>query len=200
MEATRPEPASPRIIYLVGPRGSGKTTVGGLLAAALNREFVDMDDYITGAAGASVEGIVASRGWEGFRDMETAALQSLARKRENIVAATGGGAPLRAENREIMRSSGLVIWLDAPVETLCARLAANPLISQRPSLTGGDIIREMAAVVAERREMYAACAHHALNGDQPAEALCAAIIAVLKTRGLGKGENAAKPRKSAKPH
>ncbi|MDO4441932.1 MAG: shikimate kinase [Moraxella sp.] len=102
-------------IFLVGPMGAGKTTIGKLLAKHLGREFVDCDHYIVAQTGADIPWIFAKEGEEGFRDRETRALEELTGT-PNIVMATGGGAVGRAENRELLKT-GLVIYLDANVDT-----------------------------------------------------------------------------------
>src|SRR4051794_20040028 len=108
-------PQSP--IVLVGYRGTGKTTVGRLLAASLGWEFADADDLIESAAGKSIAEIFAAEGDPGFRDREAAALRELCR-RDRLVVATGGGAILRPANRELLRGAGFVAWLTAEPETV----------------------------------------------------------------------------------
>lgn len=102
-------------IFLVGPMGAGKTTIGKLLAKHLGREFVDCDHYIVAQTGADIPWIFAKEGENGFRDRETRALMELTAM-PNIIMATGGGAVGRAENRELLKT-GLVIYLDANVDT-----------------------------------------------------------------------------------
>ncbi|XVE18411.1 shikimate kinase [Moraxella sp. ZY200743] len=102
-------------IFLVGPMGAGKTTIGKLLAKHLGRDFVDCDHYIVAQTGADIPWIFAKEGEEGFRDRETRALMELT-DLPNIVMATGGGAVGRAKNRELLKT-GLVIYLDANVDT-----------------------------------------------------------------------------------
>lgn len=106
-------------IYLVGPMGSGKTTIGKLLAKQLNRPFVDCDWHIVAQTGADIPWIFEKEGEQGFRNRETKALSELV-EQPNIIMATGGGAVGRAENRELLRK-GLVIYLDASVDTQLSR-------------------------------------------------------------------------------
>src|SRR4051812_17648318 len=105
----------PPRLFLIGYRGTGKSTVGPLLAAALGWEFADADDLIEAAAGRSVADIFAAEGEAGFRDREAAALAELCRGERRVVA-TGGGAVLRPANRELLAASGFVAWLTAPPE------------------------------------------------------------------------------------
>lgn len=102
-------------IFLVGPMGAGKTTIGKLLAKQLGRKFVDCDHYIVSQTGADIPWIFTKEGEEGFRERETRALMELT-ARSNIVMATGGGAVGRAENRKLLKK-GLVIYLEANVDT-----------------------------------------------------------------------------------
>ncbi|UNU72861.1 shikimate kinase [Moraxella nasovis] len=106
-------------VYLVGPMGAGKTTIGKLLARHLGREFVDCDWYISEQTGADIPWIFAKEGEAGFRDRETKALQELT-ERTDVVMATGGGAVGRAKNRDLLKK-GLVIYLDANVDTQLMR-------------------------------------------------------------------------------
>lgn len=106
-------------IYLVGPMGAGKTTIGKLLAKALGREFIDCDWYIAAATGADIPWIFEKEGEAGFRDRETRAISELTAL-PNVIMATGGGAVGRPENREMLKR-GLVIYLDASVDVQLTR-------------------------------------------------------------------------------
>lgn len=106
-------------IYLVGPMGSGKTTIGKLLAKQLNRPFMDCDWHIVAQTGADIPWIFEKEGEAGFRERETRALHELTAM-SNIVMATGGGSVIRPENRELLKK-GLVIYLEADVDMQLAR-------------------------------------------------------------------------------
>jgi len=156
--------ASP--LFLIGPRGSGKTTVGRRLAKRLHVDFLDTDARIVETAGVDVASIVAAKGWEGFRDLESVALDEaclLALEANGLVIATGGGMVLREANRERMRDAGLVIYLKGDVATLAGRLRRSPLSGQRPALTDKSLEDEIAQVLAEREPLYQACAHAVLD-------------------------------------
>ncbi len=119
-------------VFLVGPMGSGKTTIGRLLARQLGRSFVDSDWYIESQTGADIAWIFAKEGEAGFRERETRAIDELT-QREQIVLATGGGAVMAASNREFLRERGIVVYLNAPVEVQVARTArdkSRPLLQQ----------------------------------------------------------------------
>ena len=119
-------------IFLVGPMGAGKTTIGRLLAKQLGREFVDSDWYIEAQAGADIPWIFAKEGEVGFRERETRAIDELT-QHDNIVLATGGGAVMSAENRAFLHQRGIVIYLNAPVDVQMSRTAkdkSRPLLQQ----------------------------------------------------------------------
>lgn len=116
-------------LYLVGGMGSGKTTVGKLLARQLGRCFFDSDWHICAQTGIDIPWIFDKEGECGFRTRETRALEELTKK-SNIVLATGGGAIESPHNRQLLKS-GLVIYLDASVDTQLLRTKkdrARPLL------------------------------------------------------------------------
>ncbi|MEO7560321.1 MAG: shikimate kinase, partial [Nitrosospira sp.] len=102
-------------IFLVGMMGAGKTTIGKLLAHFLNKTFFDSDREIQKRTGVSIPVIFEIEGEAGFRKRETEILTELL-KSENIVLATGGGAVLSIENREMLKHGGTVIYLRATVD------------------------------------------------------------------------------------
>lgn len=119
-------------VFLVGPMGAGKTTIGKLLAKQLGRPFVDSDWYIESQTGADIAWIFAKEGEAGFRERETRAIDELTQK-DQIVLATGGGAVMCAENRAFLRQRGIVVYLNAPVDVQMARTAkdkSRPLLQQ----------------------------------------------------------------------
>ena len=119
-------------VFLVGPMGAGKTTIGRLLAKQLGRSFVDSDWYIESQTGADIAWIFAKEGEAGFRERETRAIDELTQQSQ-IVLATGGGAVMAAENRAFLKERGIVIYLNAPVDVQMARTAkdkSRPLLQQ----------------------------------------------------------------------
>lgn len=119
-------------VFLVGPMGAGKTTIGKLLAKQLGRPFVDSDWYIESQTGADIAWIFAKEGEVGFRERETRAIDELTQK-DHIVLATGGGAVMCAENRAFLSQRGIVVYLNAPVDVQMARTAkdkSRPLLQQ----------------------------------------------------------------------
>ena len=119
-------------VFLVGPMGAGKTTIGRLLAKYLGREFVDSDWYVELQTGADIPWIFAKEGEAGFRERVTRAIDELT-QHQNIVLATGGGAVMSAENRAFLHQRGIVIYLNAPVDVQMSRTAkdkSRPLLQQ----------------------------------------------------------------------
>ena len=119
-------------VVLTGMPSSGKTTVGRLVAKALNREFVDTDGEITKREGMSPAEIITKYGEGRFRDAETAAIKEISKLSGKVIA-TGGGAVLRDENTDHLRQNGRIYFLDRPLELLEAT-SDRPLSSDRESL------------------------------------------------------------------
>jgi shikimate kinase len=167
----------PTRLILIGYRGTGKTTVGRLLADRLRWDFADADDHIEAAAGMSIADIFKVEGEAGFREREAAALRSLC-ERERLVLATGGGAVLRPANRELLRAAGFVAWLTASPETVWKRLQGDPTTTgRRPNLTAGGGLDEVRALTAARHPLYRETADFVADADGPSpEAVADAIL------------------------
>ena len=149
-------------IVLVGYRGTGKSTVGRQLAARLGRELVSTDTEIAKRAQRTIPEIVAQEGWEYFRDLESEICREIA-SRDQLVIDTGGGAILRAQNVEALKTNGTVFWLTASVETIARRIGSG---NQRPSLTGTkSFVDEIQDVLRERTQKYQAAADHIIVTD-----------------------------------
>lgn len=164
-------------IFLIGPRASGKTTLGRKLAAHLKRPFVDTDRRIRLATGRTVAEIVEQGGWEAFRQIECDVLADVALFSGQVVSC-GGGIVLREENREILKK-GLTFYLKADPEVLAERLMRNPENAQRPSLTGASIAQEVRQVLAERAPLYEELSRAALPADAPLEESLRQALAVI---------------------
>lgn len=136
-------------IFLVGPMGAGKTTIGKLLAKHLGRTFIDCDWYIAEQTGADIPWIFEKEGEVGFRDRETKALSELSAM-PNVVMATGGGAVGRPENRQLIKQ-GLVIYLDASVDTQLARTKKD---KNRPLLQNSNPRAVLQALYEQRSPLY----------------------------------------------
>ena len=149
-------------IVLMGYRGTGKSTVGRLLALRLGRELVSTDAEIIKRAQHSIPEIVAQKGWEHFRDLESDICREFA-GRDQLVIDTGGGAILRVQNVEALKKNGTLFWLTASVETIAKRIGSN---NQRPSLTGTkSFVDEIQDVLRERTPKYQAAADHSIATD-----------------------------------
>ena len=139
---------TPQYIFLVGPMGAGKSTIGRHLAAFLNRPFFDIDNEIEMRTGADIQWIFDMEGEEGFRDRETKVLLELANNDSSSVIATGGGIILRPENRAALSDNGQVIYLSATREQLYERTRKD---KNRPLLQV-DNRREVIDQLVEKRD------------------------------------------------
>ena len=161
-------------IVLIGFMGSGKTSIGRLIAGRLGFQFVDTDALIVQRAGREIAEIFASEGEEHFRDLETAALESLGH-RERCVIATGGGVVLRERNRELLRALGFVVLLMASADAIFERVSRN---TKRPLLQTANPRETVAAMLAARQPAYEAAAQWKLDGTALSHAAAAeAVIA-----------------------
>lgn len=152
----------PSNIFLVGPMGAGKSTVGRQLAKALEKEFLDCDREIEERTGVTISIIFEVEGEEGFRKRERAMIEQLT-EREGIVLATGGGAVLDEENRARLRTRGFAIYLDAPIELLLERTARD---KQRPLLQTEDPKARLTALAEEREPLYQQVADMVVKTDR----------------------------------
>jgi shikimate kinase len=149
-------------LYLVGLRGSGKTTAGRILAGRLELAFVDADTEVERRAGRTVAEIFARDGERRFRELEREAMQDLL-ARDGLVVATGGGCVLDAEVRAALARAGTAMWLDAAPGVRAARIAK----SGRPPLTvhGGGTVEEE-EVARTREPLYRDCAARRIVTDR----------------------------------
>ncbi|TKI06486.1 shikimate kinase AroL [Martelella alba] len=154
-------------LILVGPRASGKTTVGKRLAARLRLEFIDTDDWVQEKTCKTIAQIVNDDGWNTFRTIESQVLHEVARP--DRVIATGGGMVLSQDNCRHMKNKGLVFYLMTSAATVIARLHANPAVSQRPSLTGLSITDEITGIIASRDPLYRQAAHYVIDANNDKE-------------------------------
>lgn len=149
-------------VVLIGYRGTGKSTVGGVVAARLGRSLVSTDAEIVKLVSQSIPEIVEKNGWEYFRDLEAKVCQELA-GRTGLVVDTGGGAILRPRNVEVLKETGKLFWLTASVSTITERIGQD---SQRPSLTGiKSFLGEIQDVLRERTPKYQAAADYVIATD-----------------------------------
>jgi len=137
-------------IVLVGPMGSGKTTVGRRLAHELNQDFFDTDHEIIDKTGVTIDHIFDIEGEEGFRERESKILENLCQM-SNIILATGGGIVILPRNRKILKNSGLVVYLSSSVNQLLKRTAKS---KTRPLLENSSDRRKTITELLEARDVY----------------------------------------------
>ncbi|HSI24430.1 MAG TPA: shikimate kinase [Methylotenera sp.] len=151
-------------IFFVGLMGAGKTTIGKLLAKHLGKTFYDTDHEIEKRTGVKVSTIFELEGEVGFRKRETAVIQELSQL-SNIIMATGGGAILAEENRQLLKTNGTVIYLRANVNELWHRMRND---KHRPLLQNVDIRAKLEQLYTERNPLYTQTANMIFDtGNQP---------------------------------
>jgi shikimate kinase len=170
-------------IILIGYRGTGKSSVGKVLAERLNREVISTDAEVVRRAHLPVPEIVKRFGWEHFRDLESEVCRDLAGK-ESLIIDTGGGAILRPQNVEVLKISGWLVWLTASGPTIVRRIGTD---TQRPSLTGTkSFTEEVEEVLREREPKYQAAADHTISTEgRGVEEVAEAILAQVRNRPNG---------------
>jgi shikimate kinase len=159
-------------ILLVGMMGAGKTTAGRRVAGHLGWDYLDSDADVERETGWTVPELFARRGEQAFRDAEADSLRRACAGTAPVVVSVAGGAVLRPENRELLRSCGRVIWLRARPETLASRVgdgAGRPLLDDDP---GAALI----ALDAVRRPLYAEVADETIDVDDLSPAEVEALI------------------------
>lgn len=149
-------------IFLIGPMGSGKSTIGRLLSNELKLEFIDSDKVIEERAGANIPWIFDVEGEEGFRDREEAVIDQVTQE-ENIVLATGGGAVLREANRQALRSRGFVIYLLTSVDQQMERTARD---KNRPLLQTENPREKLESLLKIRDPLYRQTADLVMRTDR----------------------------------
>ena len=155
-----------RHIYLIGYRGSGKTSVGKVLAGLLGWPVFDSDDRIETVAGRTIRNIFETEGENEFRDLESKAIQSLTSFSNSHVISLGGGAILREENVAIILQNGRVVWLKASASNLYARIHADGATAdRRPALTSLAGLEEIHKILAVRSPIYEAAAEYSVETD-----------------------------------
>lgn len=164
-------------IFLIGMMGTGKTTVGQVLAQRLGYRFFDSDDLIERVTQQSINGIFTSQGEESFRDIESKVLAELSAYTKSVIA-TGGGIVLRPTNWSYLHH-GLIIWLDAPVEVLKKRLVED---TTRPLLQESDLTFKLSTLLEQRRALYQqADLHIHIEENQTPEQITAKLIEQIPT-------------------
>ena len=177
-------------IYLTGFSGTGKSSNGRAAARRLNWAFVDTDALIERRERRSIPQIFSEFGEAHFRLVESAVLEDVAEGSQQVIS-TGGGMPVSAENRELMRRSGVCIRLSASPESIHRRLSRHrrtPIDSSVRPLLGGDApVERIRALLAERESVYADTdAVINTEGLRPGEAAAAIVAVWQRLRDAGK--------------
>ena len=165
-------------LILVGMMGSGKTTMGRVLAKHLGKDFVDSDEEIQFRTGVTIPHIFDVEGEVGFRQRETAALENLV-QRNGLVMATGGGAVIANENRTLLRHNGIVIYLRASVHDLWLRTRND---RNRPLLQTGNAYEKLAGLLRQREAYYQQVADIVMpTGRQNVHAFMLKLVAAIES-------------------
>ena len=169
-----------RTIALIGLRGSGKTTVGRMLADLVDGEWVDVDEVIQRESGLSISTIFETEGEAGFRRREREAIAQIASSPPAVVS-VGGGAVLDVANAKVLKSMATVVWLTAPPSVLWKRISTDSHgLDSRPPLTDLDGLAEMEELERCRRLVYETMADFVIDteGRSPSQ-VARAILAKL---------------------
>jgi len=149
-------------VVLIGYRGTGKSSVGKVLAERLDRPLLSTDAEVVRLAGQTIPAIVEQHGWEYFRDLESKVCQELAGQ-NGLIIDTGGGAILRSQNVDVFKQTGRLFWLTASVETIAKRIGSD---TQRPSLTGTkSFVDEIRDVLQDRLPKYQAAGDYVIETE-----------------------------------
>ena len=167
-------------IFIVGPMGSGKSTVGKIISDELFLTFHDTDEEIENRTGASIDWIFDLEGEEGFRKRETKILNELAQL-NSIVLSTGGGIILSDENRDTLSSRGTVFYLATPISVQLERTSKD---KDRPLLKNGDPETILKELHKTREELYESVADYVVNTENlTSQEVAAEIIKLVKNYG-----------------
>ena len=164
-------------IFIVGPMGSGKSTVGKIISDELFLSFFDTDAEIEDRTGASIDWIFDLEGENGFRKRESVILQEMVEK-NSIVLSTGGGIILSEKNRDLLSSRGTVFYLETPINVQVERTSKD---KDRPLLKNGDPEAILKELHDSRHELYEDVSDHiVMTGDKSSQDVAAEIIELIK--------------------
>ncbi len=138
-------------IILIGFMGSGKTTIGNRLSHEMNRPMLDTDSLIEEKQGRGITEMFAAEGEAFFRQLETECLQELLTGENAQIIATGGGLPMKEENRPLLKQLGTVVYLKVTAGEVVQRLAGD---TTRPLLQGNDFVEKTTALLEKREAVY----------------------------------------------
>lgn len=178
-------------IYLIGISGSGKSSVGRMLAQRLGKPLIDIDALIEKECGERISTIFARHGEDYFRDCESRLFAQVAQAEQSAVIATGGGIVVRPENRALLRTSGLSIYLELDPETALARLklqhsralAGGEIPEIRPLLAKPDPLAALQDLLATRASWYEEAHYTCSTHDKSVERITQELVAMLIATG-----------------
>lgn len=163
-------------LYLIGYRGSGKSTIAPLIAKKIGWKNVDSDDLIEAKANKKVSEIFAASGEDEFRRLERLVIKQAAAKNQHVVS-LGGGAPTFEANRTTIKQRGTVVYLKGSWETLWKRISGDESTeSRRPDLTEIGGAEEVRQLLKQRGPIYEACADYTIDIDTDSPEVIAARI------------------------
>jgi shikimate kinase len=169
--------AEKRNIFLVGPMGAGKSTIGRYLAQQLHMEFLDSDTVIEERTGADIAWVFDVEGEDGFRKREESVINDLT-EQQGIVLATGGGSVLSKENRNRLSARGVVVYLETTIEKQLARTNRD---KKRPLLRTDSPREVLEALANERNALYEEIADITVKtDDQGAKVVANQIVSMLE--------------------
>ena len=167
-------------IFIVGPMGSGKSTVGKIISSELFLNFFDTDEEIETRTGASIDWIFDLEGEEGFRKRESNILEEMVQQ-NSIVLSTGGGIILSESNRELLSSRGTVFYLATPIEGQLERTSKD---KDRPLLKNGDPGKILEELHVARESLYEEVADYIVNTEgKSSQEVSSEIIKLVKNYG-----------------
>ena len=171
-------------VFLIGYRGSGKSTVAAALSERLGWPWLDADAELERRAGKTIKQIFEEGGEQAFRDLESAVIVDLAARDRHIIA-LGGGAVLRDRNRHALAGRGPIVWLKASPEALLARIQADSTTAaRRPNLTADGGLAEIRKLLADRTPIYESCADLTIDTENKSPAdIAREIVERLKVSG-----------------
>ena len=165
-------------IFIVGPMGSGKSTVGKIISDELFLDFYDTDEEIEERTGASIDWIFDLEGEDGFRKRESEMLEEMVQK-NSIVLSTGGGIILASSNRELLSSRGTVFYLSTPISVQIDRTSKD---KDRPLLKNGDPGKILKKLDSQRKELYKSVSDHVVETEnKTSQEVAAEIVKLVKT-------------------
>ncbi|HON58355.1 MAG TPA: shikimate kinase [Smithella sp.] len=150
-------------IVLIGYRATGKTTAGRILSDILKVPYWDTDFMIQRNMGMSIKDMVETKGWEYFRAKEKEVIRFLAKKGDCVIAG-GGGMVLDRENVDLLKQTGLFIWLNSPAKDIVERLKNDVgNAAARPPFSGADLEQETAEMLQQRVPLYQRVADYTVD-------------------------------------